>query len=47
MPLVANSGFVLPWSDAGWFETTAGALLNLELSGAVGVHGSLKYSLAP
>lgn len=45
MPLVASSGFVLPFSEAGWFETAAGVLLNLELSGAVGVHGCFKYSL--
>ncbi len=45
MPLAANGGFVLPWSEAGWFETASGVLLNLELSGAIGAHGCLKYSL--
>lgn len=43
MNLVANSGFSLPFNPAGWFETAASALLNLELSGAVSVDGSLTY----
>lgn len=45
MTLVANTGFALPYNPGGWFETIAGDLLNLELSGAVSVDGSLSYSL--
>lgn len=43
MNLVANVGYVLPFSPTGWFETASGALLNLELSGAVSVDGALVY----
>lgn len=43
MPLVANTGFVLPFCPAGWFETASNTLLNLELSAAIAVHGSLVY----
>lgn len=43
MNLTTNSGFVLPYNPAGWFETAAAALLNLELSGAVSVDGALTY----
>ncbi len=43
MPLVANSGFVLPFNPGGWFETADNALLNLELGGAVGVDGCVTY----
>lgn len=43
MNLAANGGFVLPFNPAGWFETAAGSLLNLELSGAVSVDGCLVY----
>jgi hypothetical protein len=45
MALVVNSGFTLPMSDVGWCETSAGALLNLELSAAVSVDGVLVYAL--
>lgn len=45
MQLAANSGFVLPFNPLGWFETAANALLNLELSGAISVDGSLVYSV--
>jgi hypothetical protein len=47
MNCAINGGFVLPYNEAGWFETAANALLNLELSGAVSVDGSLSYSEAP
>lgn len=40
-----GGGFVLPFSPVGWFETNAGELLNLELSGAQSVDGVLKYVL--
>lgn len=43
MNLVANSGYTLPFNPAGWFETAAGVLLNLELSAAISVDGSLSY----
>lgn len=43
MNLVANTGFVLPFNPAGWFETGSNTLLNLELSGAISVDGSLVY----
>jgi hypothetical protein len=45
--LIAQTGFVLPFNPAGWFETAAGVLLNLELSGAVSVDGSLTYIEVP
>lgn len=44
MDLAANGGFVLPFNPAGWFETSASTLLNLELSGAISVGGSLTYT---
>ena len=43
MTLAVNTGFVLPFNEAGWFETADDELLNLELSGAVSVDGSLSY----
>lgn len=45
MNLVANTGFVLPFNPVGWFETAANTLLNLELSAAVSVDGSMVYSV--
>ena len=41
--LVANTGFVLPFNPAGWLETTANTILNLNLSAAVAVGGGLVY----
>lgn len=41
--LAANGGWVWPYNPAGWIETLAGQLLNLELSGAVAVGGVLGY----
>ncbi len=41
--LIANTGFVMPKSDTGWFQTASGSLLNLNLSGAVAVGGVLSY----
>lgn len=43
MNLVANTGFVLPYNPVGWFETAVTTLLNLELSAAISVDGSLVY----
>lgn len=46
MNLVANTGFVLPFSPVPWFVTADNALLNLELSGAVSVDGALVYTVS-
>jgi hypothetical protein len=43
MNLIANTGFVLPFSPVGWGETAVTTLLNLELSGAVSVDGIICY----
>lgn len=43
MNLIANTGFVLPYNPAGWFETGSNTLLNLELSAAISVDGALVY----
>lgn len=43
--LPAKGGFVLPFNPNGWFETTEGALLNLNLGGAVQVGGVINYVL--
>mgnify|MGYP001579724226 CR=1 FL=1 len=43
MQHIAQTGAVLPFNEDGWFETAAGALLNLELNSAVSVNGSLSY----
>jgi hypothetical protein len=43
MNLTANTGFVLPFNPVGWFESASNTLLNLELSAAVSVDGSLVY----
>ena len=45
MPLATSSVVAAPDNPSGWFETAAGALLNLNLSAAVGVRGCLKYVL--
>jgi len=42
-PFVVNSGISKSYSPVGYFETAVNTLLNLELSGAVGVHGSIVY----
>lgn len=41
----AGDGLLLPFSPAGWMETVAGELLNVNLSGAVAISGGLLYSL--
>jgi len=44
---LANDGqLVLPYNPAGWCETVAGDLLNLELSDAGSVAGMLGYVMA-
>jgi len=40
---VANMGLVAPFNPAGWFETSANTLLNLNLSAAIAVGGELVY----
>lgn len=44
MQLAANGVLSLPYNPEGWFETVAGELLNLELSGATSVDGGLTYN---
>jgi hypothetical protein len=41
--LVANAGYVLPFNPCGWFESASGVLLNLNLSAAINVGGSILY----
>lgn len=43
MAMAANGVLALPFNPVGWFETAAGALLNLELGGAVVVSGGVTY----
>lgn len=43
MNLIANTGFALNYNEYGWFVTAKDELLNLELSGAISVDGSLSY----
>jgi hypothetical protein len=38
-----NGGFVLPFNPAGWFQTVSGEALDINLSGAVAVGGSIVY----
>lgn len=45
MTMAAGSVIALPMSEAGYFQTAAGSLLNLELSGATTVDGFLTYRL--
>ena len=41
--LAANGGYVLPYNPVGWVETASNTLLNMELSAAKQVSGSLVY----
>jgi hypothetical protein len=41
--LAANGGYVLPYNTAGWFQTIAGEALDINLSAAVAVGGSIVY----
>ncbi len=47
MDLTSNSGFVLPFNPAGWFETASNQTLDLNLSGAIRVAGCLTYIQIP
>ena len=40
-----HGGEVLPFNQGGWFKTIAGEALDINLSGAVAVGGSLTYVL--
>jgi hypothetical protein len=41
--MIANTGIVLPFNPAGWFETAVNTLLNLNLSAATPVGGGITY----
>lgn len=41
--IAESSGFVLPFNQGGWFQTGIGESLDINLSGAVSVAGSLSY----
>lgn len=43
MDLAADGQLVLPYNPAGWAQTVAGELLNLELSAATAVAGVVVY----
>ncbi len=43
MDIIDNGQLVLPYNPAGWTETAAAALLNLELSAGTSVAGVLGY----
>lgn len=45
MDIADNGQLVLPYNPAGWCQTVAAQLLNLELSAATAVAGMLVYSL--
>lgn len=45
MTMAINSVISAAYNPAGWFETAAAALLNLELSAAVSVDGVIGYVL--
>jgi hypothetical protein len=43
MAFGANGGIAMPFNPVGYFETAAGAALNVNLSGAVAVAGHVTY----
>lgn len=45
MNVGANGNIVMPFNPEGWFQTVAGALLNMELGSATSVDGCLTYVL--
>lgn len=45
MDIADNGQLILPYNPAGWCQTVAGELLNLELAAATAVAGVLVYSL--
>jgi hypothetical protein len=42
-PLAANSGFVMPYNPAGWFDTTPSEALNIVLSAGTTTAMQLTY----
>jgi hypothetical protein len=44
--LAANGGYVLPDNADGWFQSLLGEALDINLSGAIAVGGSVTYVLA-
>jgi hypothetical protein len=42
--MVANTGKVAGFNPAGWCKTTAGAALNINLSGNVAIGGEITYA---
>lgn len=47
LPLASNGGLVLPFNEHGWFETSAGDSLVLNLSAAVAVGVNFQYIVLP
>lgn len=45
IPLAANGGATLPFNPHGWIQTEVGKKLNLNLSAAVQISGSITYAL--
>ncbi len=45
MNVGSKGNVVMPFNPEGWFQTVAGALLNMELGGATSVDGCLTYVL--
>lgn len=43
LPLLAKSGFVLPFNPVGWFQTASGEKLDAVLGGSVDVDGFFTY----
>lgn len=43
LPLLAKSGFVLPYNPVGWFQTASGEKLDAVLGGSVDVDGFFTY----
>jgi hypothetical protein len=46
-PLGANGGFVLPFNEHGWFETSVNAALNVNMSVATATAIQIQYIKLP
>lgn len=46
-PLAANGGVVLPFNEHGWFETSVGQALQINLSAATSTAVQLQYTIIP
>lgn len=44
MSFLANDGIIMPFNPVGWFETTAGNLLNMETDAAANIRGHIVYA---